>query len=37
VPYVAVVPEPAEELPEAIAPMEQIVDQLNAMFQPIEN
>jgi acetyl esterase/lipase len=37
VPYVAVAPNPPEQLPEAIAPMEQIVDQLNAMFQPIEN
>ena len=37
VPYVAVAPDAPEQLPEAIAPMEQIVDQLNAMFQPIEN
>jgi hypothetical protein len=34
---VAVAPDAPEQLPEAIAPMEQIVDQLNAMFQPIEN
>ena len=37
VPYVAVAPEPAEELPDAVAPMDQIVAQMNAMFQPIEN
>ncbi|MHA6688865.1 alpha/beta hydrolase [Devosia sp. A449] len=37
VPYVAMAPEAPEELPDSIAPMEQIVDQLNAMFQPIEN
>jgi acetyl esterase/lipase len=37
VPYVAVTPDPPEQLPEAIAPMDQIVQQLNAMFQPIEN
>lgn len=37
VPYVAVAPDAPEQLPESIAPMEQIVDQLNAMFQPIEN
>lgn len=37
VPYVAVAPDPPEQLPDSIAPMEQIVDQLNAMFQPIEN
>ena len=36
VPYVAVAPNAPEQLPEAIAPMEQIVDELNAMFQPIE-
>ena len=37
VPYVAVAPDAPEELPEAIAPMDQIVEQMNAMFQPIEN
>lgn len=37
VPYVAVAPEAPEQLPEAIAPMEQIVQQMNEMFQPIEN
>jgi acetyl esterase/lipase len=37
VPYVAVAPDAPEQLPEAIAPMEQIVEQMNAMFQPIEN
>ncbi|WP_286719654.1 alpha/beta hydrolase [Devosia sp. 63-57] len=37
VPYVAVAPEAPEMLPEAIAPMEQIVSQLNSMFQPIED
>jgi acetyl esterase/lipase len=37
VPYAAVTPEAPEQLPEAIAPMDQIVDQLNAMFQPIED
>ncbi|WDQ99795.1 alpha/beta hydrolase [Devosia sp. J2-20] len=37
VPYVAVAPDAPEQLPEAIAPMDQIVQQLNAMFQPIEN
>jgi len=37
VPYLAVAPDAPEQLPEAIAPMDQIVQQLNAMFQPIEN
>jgi acetyl esterase/lipase len=37
VPYVAVAPEAPEQLPESIAPMEQIIEQMNAMFQPIEN
>lgn len=37
VPYAAVAPNPPEQMPEAIAPMEQIVQQLNSMFQPIEN
>jgi acetyl esterase/lipase len=36
VPYVAVVPNAPEQLPESIAPMEQIVEQMNSMFQPIE-
>ncbi len=36
VPYAAVVPEAPEDLPSSVAPMDQIVDQLNAMFQPIE-
>jgi acetyl esterase/lipase len=36
VPYLAVAPDAPEQLPEAIAPMEQIVNQLNSMFQPIE-
>ena len=35
VPYVAVAPEAPEQLPEAIAPMDQIAAQLNSMFQPI--
>jgi len=37
VPYAAVAPEPAEQLPEAIAPMDQIISDLNALFQPIED
>ncbi len=36
VPYVAVVPEAPETLPDSIAPMDQIIGQLNAMFQKIE-
>ena len=36
VPYVAVAPDAPEMLPEAIAPMDQIVQQMNSMFQPIE-
>lgn len=36
VPYVAVVPEAPEQLPESIAPMDQIIGQLDAMFQPIQ-
>lgn len=36
VPYVAVAPEAPEQLPDSIAPMEQIVQQMNDMFQPIE-
>ncbi|HEV7293344.1 MAG TPA: alpha/beta hydrolase [Devosia sp.] len=35
VPYVAVAPEAPEQLPEAIAPMDQILTQLDAMFQPV--
>lgn len=37
VPYLAVAPEAPEQLPEAIAPMDQIVSELNSMFQPIED
>ena len=37
VPYVAVVPDAPEQLPDSIAPIDQIVGELNAMFQPIEN
>ena len=37
VPYLAVVPEEPEMLPESIMPTEEIVRQLNAMFQPIED
>ena len=37
VPYVAVAPDAPEMLPEAIAPMDQIIDQLDAMFQTIED
>ncbi|MCS6759454.1 MAG: alpha/beta hydrolase [Candidatus Devosia euplotis] len=36
VPYLAVVPDAPEQLPDSIAPLDQIVSQLNAMFQPIE-
>ncbi len=36
VPYVAVAPEAPEMLPEAIAPMDQIITQLDSMFQTIE-
>ncbi|MCW5722969.1 MAG: alpha/beta hydrolase [Devosia sp.] len=36
VPYVAVAPDAPEMLPEAIAPMDQIITQLDAMFQTIE-
>lgn len=35
VPYVAVAPEAPEQLPEAIAPMDQILTQLDSMFQPV--
>lgn len=37
VPYVAVVPDAPEQLPDAIMPTDQIVEQLNQMFQPIEH
>ncbi|MCS6761091.1 MAG: alpha/beta hydrolase [Candidatus Devosia symbiotica] len=36
-PYAAIVSDPPEQLPETIAPMDHIVSQLNAMFEPIEN
>ncbi|WP_244465695.1 alpha/beta hydrolase [Devosia chinhatensis] len=36
VPYVAVAPDAPEMLPDSIMPTDQIVEQLNAMFQPIE-
>jgi acetyl esterase/lipase len=36
VPYIAVVPDEPEALPDSIAPMDQIIGQLNAMFQQIE-
>jgi len=36
VPYVAVTPEEPQMLPDSIAPIDQIVSELNAMFQPIE-
>lgn len=36
VPYVAVAPEAPEMLPDAIAPMDQIISQLDSMFQTIE-
>jgi Esterase/lipase len=34
--YVAVAPEPPQMLPDSIAPTDEIVRQLNALFQPIE-
>lgn len=37
VPYVAVAPEAPETLPDSIAPTDQIISQLNALFQPIED
>ncbi|MNF16933.1 hypothetical protein D3C80_2201910 [compost metagenome] len=37
VPYLAAAPEAPEQLPGAIAPMDQILSQLNSMFQPIED
>lgn len=36
VPYLAVAPEPPQMLPDSVAPTDEIIDQLNAMFQPIE-
>jgi acetyl esterase/lipase len=36
VPYVAVVPDAPEMLPDSVMPTDEIVRQLNAMFQPIE-
>lgn len=36
VPYVAVAPEAPEPLPDSVAPMDQIIGQLDAMFQKIE-
>ena len=36
VPYLAVAPEPPQMLPDSVAPIDQIVRELNAMFQPIE-
>jgi acetyl esterase/lipase len=36
VPYVAVAPDPPEMLPEAAAPMDAVIGQLEAMFQTIE-
>ena len=37
VPYIAVIPREPEMLPDSIMPTEQIVEQLNQMFQPIED
>ena len=37
VPYLAVAPEPPQMLPDSVAPIDQIVSELNQMFQPIEN
>ncbi|WP_236020969.1 alpha/beta hydrolase [Devosia sediminis] len=36
VPYLAVAPEAPEMLPDSVAPTEEVIDKLNAMFQPIE-
>jgi len=36
VPYLAVAPEEPQMLPDSVAPIDQIVSELNAMFQPIE-
>lgn len=35
-PYVAVAPTPPEQLPDSIAPMDQIIKQMDAMFQRVE-
>jgi acetyl esterase/lipase len=37
VPYLAVAPEEPQMLPDSVAPIDQIVSELNAMFQPIED
>jgi acetyl esterase/lipase len=37
VPYLAVVPNAPEMLPDSVQPIDQIVNELNAMFQPIED
>jgi acetyl esterase/lipase len=37
VPYLAVAPEAPQMLPDSVAPIDQIVSELNAMFQPIED
>lgn len=37
VPYLAVVPEAPEMLPDSVMPTDEIVRQINAMFQPIED
>jgi acetyl esterase/lipase len=37
VPYIAVIPSEPETLPDSIMPMDQIVQQMNQMFQPIED
>lgn len=37
VPYLAVAPEEPQMLPDSVAPIDQIVGELNAMFQPIED
>ena len=37
VPYLAVTPSAPEDLPESIMPTDQILEQLNQMFQPIED
>lgn len=36
VPYLAVAPDAPEMLPDAIAPMDQIIAQMDAMFQPVQ-
>jgi acetyl esterase/lipase len=36
VPYLAVAPEAPEMLPDSVAPTEEVIAKLNAMFQPIE-